>query len=151
MHQPRLYRSTDTFLGFSERTLPRASGWQVLDASWQPMLMRAMIAVANPGGTAARIAPPSFPVALKTGTASEPGTGFHVNYIGFGPLPDTRLAFAVRVTHQPSSRRVRSAAFAVTRRLLEGMARFDVDREAPAPAQRGRALYATLGQQAGGG
>ncbi len=67
-----------------------------------------MIAVANPGGTAARIAPASFPVALKTGTASEPGTGFHVNYIGFGPVPETRFAFAVRVTHQPSSRRVRT-------------------------------------------
>jgi peptidoglycan glycosyltransferase len=151
MHPPRLYRSTDTFLGFSERSLPQPEGWQVLDESWRPMLTRAMVAVANPGGTAARIAPASFPVALKTGTASEPGTGFHVNYIGFGPLPDARVAFAVRVTHQSSSRRVRNAAFAVTRRLLEGLSRFDVDRAAPAPSRRGRALYATLGQQAAGG
>ena len=151
MHPPRLYRSTDTFLGFSERSLPKAEGWQVIDESWRPLLTRAMVAVANPGGTAARIAPASFPVALKTGTASEPGTGFHVNYIGFGPLPETRFAFAVRVTHQSSSRRVRSAAFAVTRRLLEGLSRFDVDRPAPPPPQRGRAMLATLGQQAAGG
>jgi peptidoglycan glycosyltransferase len=151
MHSPRLYRSTDTFLGFSERSLPKPEGWQVMDASWRPMLTRAMIAVANPGGTAARIAPSSFPVALKTGTASEPGTGFHVNYIGFGPLPDTRFAFAVRVTHQSSSRRVRNAAFAVTRRLLDGLSRFEIDRPAPGQPQRGRTVYATLSQQAAGG
>jgi peptidoglycan glycosyltransferase len=151
MHRPRLYRSTDTFLGFSERTLPVPEGWQVIDPSWKPLLTRAMIAVANPGGTAAHIAPESFPVALKTGTASEPATGFHVNYIGFGPLPDARVAFAVRVTHQSSSRRVRSAAFAVTRRLLEGLARFDVDGRAPQSPQRGRAMVATLGQRAAGG
>jgi peptidoglycan glycosyltransferase len=151
MHPPRLYRSTDTFLGFSERSLPKPEGWQVLEESWRPMLTRAMIAVANPGGTAARIAPASFPVALKTGTASEPGTGFHVNYIGFGPLPHARVAFAVRVTHQSSSRRVRNAAFAVTHRLLEGLARFDLDRAAPAPPQRGRAVYAMLGQRSAGG
>jgi Penicillin binding protein transpeptidase domain len=149
MHPPRLYRSTDTFLGFSERSLPAPAGWQVLDAGWRPMLTRAMIAVAQPGGTAARIAPPYFPVALKTGTASEPDQGFHVNYIGFGPLPETRFAFAVRVTHQPSSRRVRSAAFAVTRRFLEGLARFDAP-SPPAPLRRGT-VVANLGTQAAGG
>ena len=31
-----------------------------------------------------------FPVAMKTGTASHPSHGFHVNYIGYGPLPDAR-------------------------------------------------------------
>ena len=152
MHPPRFYRSTDTFLGFSERSLPVPEGWQAIDASWQPLLTRAMIAVANPGGTAARIAPASFPVALKTGTASEPSTGFHVNYIGFGPVPETRFAFAVRVTHQPSSRRVRSAAFAVTRRLLEGLERFEADRPEEPQPQRHRPIFASLaGQTAGGG
>jgi peptidoglycan glycosyltransferase len=151
MHPPRLYRSTDTFLGFSERSLPQPEGWQVLEASWRPLLERAMIAAAHPGGTAAHIAPASFPVAIKTGTASEPGSGFHVNYIGFGPLPETRFAFAVRVTHQSSSRRVRNAAFAVTRRLLAGLSRFDVDGPAPAQPQPGRTVYANLGQRAAGG
>ena len=150
MHPPRLYRSTDTYLGLSERRLPPADGWQVLDQSWLPLLTRAMVAVAQPGGTAARIAPTSFPVALKTGTASEPGTGFHVNYIGFGPVDEPRLAFAVRVTHQPSSRRVRSAAHAVTRRFLEGLARYDARPEpAPPAAGRGTVLANLAGQAAG--
>ena len=150
MHPPRLYRSTDTFLGFSERSLPAPEGWQVLDASWRPQLTRAMVAVAQPGGTAARIAPESFPVALKTGTASEPASGFHVNYIGFGPVPNARYAFAVRVTHQPSSRRVRNAAFTVTRRFLEGLARADSRRPVPPPARR-ETLMANLGGHAAGG
>jgi cell division protein FtsI/penicillin-binding protein 2 len=151
MHAPRLYRSTDTFLGFAERSLPQSPGWQVLDARWRPILTRAMIAVAEPGGTAARIAPPDFPVALKTGTASEPGTGFHVNYIGFGPLPSSRYAFAVRVTHQSSSHRVRSAAFGVTRRLLEGLARLDAQRPAPTAPPARDSVFATLGQRPAGG
>jgi len=58
---------------------------------------------------------------MKTGTAALPGAGYHVNYIGIGPLPDARVAFAVRVTHERSSRRVRRAARAVTRSLLEGL------------------------------
>jgi hypothetical protein len=118
--------------------------------------------VAQPGGTAPRIAPASFPVALKTGTASEPDKGFHVNYIGFGPLPanphppvgqpDARFAFAVRVTHQPSSHRVRSAAFAVTRRFLEGLARFDRPTSAPAqPVPHRGTVLAGLGVEAAGG
>jgi hypothetical protein len=162
MHPPRLYRSTDSFLGFTERALPAPPGWQVLDASWRPLLTRAMVAVAQPGGTAPRIAPASFPVALKTGTASEPDKGFHVNYIGFGPLPanphppvgqpDARFAFAVRVTHQPSSHRVRSAAFAVTRRFLEGLARFDRPTSAPAqPVPHRGTVLAGLGVEAAGG
>jgi hypothetical protein len=152
MHPPHLYRSTDSFLGFTERPLPTPEGWQVLDASWRPLLTRAMVAVGQPGGTAPRIAPLSFPVALKTGTASEPDKGFHVNYIGFGPLPDARFAFAVRVTHQPSSHRVRGAAFAVTRRFLEGLARFEPPTPAPAqPVPHRGTVLARLGVEAAGG
>jgi peptidoglycan glycosyltransferase len=151
MHEPRLYRSTGAFLGLAERPVPQADGWQVLDESWLPLLTRAMIAVASPGGTAARVAPAAFPVALKTGTASEPATGFHVNYIGFGPLPEPRFAFAVRVTHQPSSRRVRSAAFAVTRRFLEGMARLDRPRGAEPPRRRVPRVGGVGMETAGGG
>jgi cell division protein FtsI/penicillin-binding protein 2 len=41
-------------------------------------------------GTGASLAPLGFAVAMKTGTAAEPGQGYHVNYIGAGPLPDPR-------------------------------------------------------------
>lgn len=122
MFEPRLLRSTKTFLGLSESLLPPATKWRVLEESWLPQIVNAMKAVVAPGGTAARIAPESFPVALKTGTASDPRYGFHVNYVGFGPLPDARYAFSVRLTHQRTSQRVRRAAYAVTRRLLQSLA-----------------------------
>jgi len=78
--------------------------------------------VAAPGGTGAGLAPRSFPVAMKTGTAATPGEGYHVNYIGVGPMPDPSIAFCVRVTHQRNSRRVRRAARSVTSALLAALA-----------------------------
>ena len=60
---------------------------------------------------------------MKTGTASHPQHGFHVNYIGIGPMPDARVAWSVRITHQPTSRKVRTAAREVTRRLLRNLDR----------------------------
>jgi cell division protein FtsI/penicillin-binding protein 2 len=80
-----------------------------------------MEAVMLPGGTAADLAPAGFPVAMKTGTAAEWHHGYHVNYIGFGPLPDTRIAFCVRVTHEPSSWRAARAGREVTAAFLEGL------------------------------
>ena len=55
---------------------------------------------------------------MKTGTAATPGLGYHVNYIGVGPLPDPKVAFCVRVTHQPSSPAVNAAAREVLGGLL---------------------------------
>ena len=146
-----------------DRHLPRVLGALAAGARGLAGDRRELAAAAHPGhdrGRRTRAGPrrasrrPSFPVALKTGTASEPSTGFHVNYIGFGPVPETRFAFAVRVTHQPSSRRVRSAAFAVTRRLLEGLSRFEVDRSGGAAAPRratARSSRRSISQAAGGG
>ena len=108
MFEPRLLRSTDTFLGLSEVVLPPATKWRVIEESWLPQIVNAMEAVVAPGGTAALIAPESFPVALKTGTASQ--------------LPDPRYAFSVRLTHQRTSQRVRRPAYAVTRRFLQSLA-----------------------------
>ena len=122
MVTPRIVRSRDTFLGYSEETMPASSRWQVVDESWLPQIVSAMKAVVAPGGTAGGIAPEGFPIALKTGTASHPLYGFHVNYIGFGPLPEPRYSFSIRVTHQRTSLRVRRAARAVTQRFLRSMA-----------------------------
>ncbi len=46
------------------------------------------------------------------------GGGFHINYIGFGPMPGADIVFSVRVTNQRTSPRARKAGFEVTRRLL---------------------------------
>ena len=121
MPTPTLVSATDGRLGFHPQALPVAPGTPVLDERWLPILLSAMEAVAT-RGTGRRLAPRNFPVAMKTGTASHPQHGFHVNYIGVGPLPETRLAFCVRITHQRTSRRVRDAARRVTRDLLENLA-----------------------------
>jgi peptidoglycan glycosyltransferase len=124
---PNLLHATDGHLGLHPQPLPRSPGRRLLEPEWLPTLRAAMQAVAR-GGTGRGIAPPGFPVAMKTGTASHPLYGFHVNYIGFGPLPEARIAFAVRITHQRTSRRVRSAARRVSHRLLVGLERIARER-----------------------
>jgi cell division protein FtsI/penicillin-binding protein 2 len=96
----------------------------VLDPETAARVLLAMRAVTREG-TARGVEPRGFPVAMKTGTASTPGKGFHVNYIGVGPWPEARYAFAVRITDQRSSRNVRWAARRVTARLLSRLAHWD--------------------------
>lgn len=122
MPVPTLVHAEDGRLGIHPRRLPTAPGRRVMEPEWLPTVVSAMEAVAG-RGTASHVAPPGFPVAMKTGTASHPRWGFHVNYIGIGPMPDARIAFCVRITHQRTSKRVRYAAQLVTRRLLRSMAR----------------------------
>ncbi|MCP4664487.1 MAG: hypothetical protein GY856_54580 [bacterium] len=120
MPAPTLLDATDGRLGFHPQPFPSAPGRPVIEPQWLPPILDAMEAVAR-DGTAARLAPYGFPVAMKTGTASDPRSGFHVNYIGIGPMPRPRLAFCVRITHQRTSRRVRRAAHLITRNLLYGL------------------------------
>lgn len=122
MPEPTLVRAEDGRLGLHPRPLPRGEGHQVIDPSWLPEVVQAMEVVAE-RGTGRGMAPRSFPVAMKTGTASHPRHGFHVNYIGFGPTPHARVAFCVRITHRPTSKKVRIAAREVTRRLLRNLGR----------------------------
>lgn len=118
MVEPRLVRQLDGRLGLHPREMPEAPSRRVLYPHWLPMIRHAMEAVVE-RGSANRVSTPGFPVAMKTGTACDPTGDFHVNYIGYGPLGDDRLAFAVRITGQPSSRHVRSVAAVVTGNLLQ--------------------------------
>jgi cell division protein FtsI/penicillin-binding protein 2 len=93
----------------------------VLEPAIARRLRTAMEAVVA-SGTAMGLGAPGFRVAMKTGTASEWRLGYHVNYIGMGPLPEPSVAFCVRVTHLGSSPAATSAARDVTRRLLAGLA-----------------------------
>ena len=127
--EPSFVLQADGLLGISPRTPtgdgPR-QGVEVLDPSWLPMLHESMRAVVSPGGSANRVAPKRLRVAMKTGTARDPDKPFHVNYVGFFPSDETRpprYAFAVRVTGQPTSARVRRAGYAVTFRLLRALDR----------------------------
>jgi len=121
MPDPRLVSGACGALGLRDEPLPLSAGRDVLERAIARRLRRAMEAVAQ-YGTGVGLAPPGFPVAMKTGTAAEWGRGYHVNYIGMGPLPDPAIAFCVRVTNGRSSPAVTRAARDVTRRLLTALA-----------------------------
>jgi cell division protein FtsI/penicillin-binding protein 2 len=108
-------------LGLTDTPLPRAPGPDVLDPAVARRLRQAMRAAAD-RGTGVDLAPTGFPIAIKTGTGAERGRGYHVNYVGAGPLPDATVAFCIRVTHGSSSPAVTRAARDVTRRLLAALA-----------------------------
>jgi cell division protein FtsI (penicillin-binding protein 3) len=123
MAEPALVSADDGVLGLSPRPVPHPAPRRILEPAWVPLLQRALEGVVEEGGTAEGAAPESFPVVMKTGTASTPGLGYHVNYVGAGPLPNPKIAFAVRVTNQPSSQRVRDSAQDVLINLLEALGR----------------------------
>lgn len=119
--EPALVTGSCGPLGLADTPLAHPAGRDVLEPAVALRLGQAMRAAAV-YGTGAGLAPPAFPVAIKTGTAAEPGRGYHVNYVGVGPWPDPVIAFCVRVTDERSSPAVNSAAREVTRRLLAALA-----------------------------
>jgi len=119
--EPRLVIGPSGLLGLSRTSDEPGISREVLEPVVARRLRRAMVAVVR-SGSAAGLAPQAFEVAMKTGTAAERGQGYHVNYIGMGPLPSAALAFCVRITHEPSSPAVTTAARTVTRRLLAALA-----------------------------
>ena len=129
---PTLVAAVDGKLGLHPRALPVPESVQVIDPDWAEELHESMEYVVR-RGTAMRVRTPGFPVAMKTGTASDPRWGFHVNYIGYGPVTgdpaDARVAFAVRITNQGTSKKVRYAAVEVTARLLRGLRTAARDRD----------------------
>jgi peptidoglycan glycosyltransferase len=120
MPEPILVEAVQGPLGREPRSLPRPPARPILDAASRTRLLQAMRAVAV-YGTAAAIAPPGFPVAMKTGTGATPHLGYHANYVGVGPMPDPTLAFCVRITHEPNSHYVSRAAREVLGALLAGL------------------------------
>jgi len=122
MPEPRLVTGGCGPLGLSDAPEPAGPGRAILDPATLAALRQAMSAVAL-YGTGAGLAPPGFPIAMKTGTAAAWRVGYHVNYVGFAPAARPSIAFCVRLTHQPTSWRVNQAARGVTRQLLQGLAR----------------------------
>ncbi|HZM48981.1 MAG TPA: penicillin-binding transpeptidase domain-containing protein, partial [Vicinamibacteria bacterium] len=123
MVEPALLSADDGVLGLSPRPLAHPAARRILEPAWVPVIQRALEGVVEEGGTAEGVAPETFPVVMKTGTASTPGLGYHVNYVGVGPMPHPKIAFAVRITNQPTSHRVREAAQDVLANLLEALGR----------------------------
>jgi cell division protein FtsI/penicillin-binding protein 2 len=120
--EPRVLLGDGGILGRpGDRGSPADDAREVLSPAVARRLRRAMEAVALEG-TGGGLAPEGLRVAMKTGTAAEPGRGYHVNYIGMAPLPDPAVAFCVRVTNERTSPAVTTAARDVTRRLLHSLA-----------------------------
>ncbi len=124
VRNPQWLAAVDGRLGLTPHRLVRTEDMEgdvpVADVLTLVEMRTAMLAVTD-RGTARNVSPPGFRAAMKTGTAREPGQGFHVNYIGFAPADAPRFAYAVRVTDRPTSRRVRRAGYWVTRNLLEAL------------------------------
>lgn len=121
--EPSLVLARDGILRLSLRPAPPEPLTPLLDPEHAEVIVRSMLAVTRPGGTASNLAPPSFPVAMKTGTGATPGLGYHTNYIGYGPVDAPLYSFAVRITGISTSKGVRQATTDATRRLLAVLAR----------------------------
>ena len=124
MPEPTLFSSRDGLLGVSvPYPAPQSPQLPILRTSWLPTMRDAMRSVVEWGGTIHGVEPRDFQVAMKTGTASTPGLGYHTNYIGYGPIENPTVAFCVRVTGKWTSKAVRQASMNVTYRLLHYLSR----------------------------
>ncbi|MEJ2076501.1 MAG: penicillin-binding transpeptidase domain-containing protein [Acidobacteriota bacterium] len=124
MPEPTLFSARDGLLGVSSPyPAAPALGHPIVQQEWLPIVRNAMRAVVEWGGTVHGVEPGDFKVAMKTGTASAPGLGYHTNYIGFGPISAPTVAFCVRITGQRTSKSVRQASMNVTYRLLHYLAK----------------------------
>jgi peptidoglycan glycosyltransferase len=119
--QPRLASGACGALGLADAPDPLPPSREVIDPAVAARLEQAMRAVVR-YGTAAGLEPRGLEVAMKTGTASTPRAGYHVNYVGYAPVVEPALAFCVRVTGRRSSHGVRADAREVTARLLAALA-----------------------------
>jgi cell division protein FtsI/penicillin-binding protein 2 len=135
MPEPVLVLADEGPMGLEPRPRPRLPRRAVVEPSAIPLLARSMRAVPA-YGTAAGVAPVDFPVAMKTGTGAQWRVGYHANYVGVAPWPNPRLAFSVRITHEPTSMQVNRTAREVLRLLLAGLR----ERLGPAGSSRGGSL-----------
>jgi peptidoglycan glycosyltransferase len=131
MPEPRLVAGPCGPVGVADPIDVLAPVRHVIEPETVARLRRAMQAVAL-YGTGTGLAPPGFPIAMKTGTAAEYRKGYHVNYIGLAPTPDASIVFCVRITYRPNSGAVNRAAREVATALLAGLAdrRHSLAREA---------------------
>ena len=133
MPEPFLVAGTCGPLGLRV-SAPATSPARVVTEPWVARRLAQAMKAVPLYGTAAGVAPPGLELAMKTGTASAPGLGYHVNYVGFLPAGRPPLAFCVRLTGSRSSQRVHAAAHQVTARLLEALSARPEAPPGPGPA-----------------
>jgi cell division protein FtsI/penicillin-binding protein 2 len=97
---PRLLLERRNIAGISFDRQPVVVFRRFMSAKTASVLSEAMQEVIrNPDGTGHRAAINDFPFAIKTGTAGELEKGYNCDVIGFGPLPNPRIAFAIFLEH----------------------------------------------------
>ncbi len=97
---PRLISGYKNIVGLPFGILPTVEYRRFMSEKTAQVLTDAMLEVVkNPEGTGRRVLLPSFPIAMKTGTAGKGASGYDPVVIGFGPVPNPKIAFAVFLEH----------------------------------------------------
>jgi len=97
---PRLVSGHKNIIGLPFGILPSVEFRRFMSDKTANVLTDAMLDVVNnPEGTGRRAAVATFPMAMKTGTAGKGAVGYDAVVIGFGPVPNPRVAFAVFLEH----------------------------------------------------
>lgn len=93
---PRLYTVRRSVLGEVIDQSPKPGGVQIVKRENAEALVRAMTAVVtSPQGTGRRAAIDGVTLAMKTGTAGVEARGYHAIVIGFAPVDNPKIAFAL--------------------------------------------------------
>lgn len=93
---PRLVSGHKNIIGLPFGILPSVEYRRFMSEKTAHVLTEAMLDVVNnPEGTGRRAAVATFPMAMKTGTAGKGSVGYDAVVIGFGPVPNPRVAFAI--------------------------------------------------------
>jgi membrane carboxypeptidase/penicillin-binding protein len=97
---PRLVSGHKNIIGLPFGILPSVEYRRFMSDKTAHVLTEAMKDVVNnPEGTGRRAAVATFPMAMKTGTAGKGAVGYDAVVIGFGPVPNPKVAFAVFLQH----------------------------------------------------
>lgn len=97
---PRIVSGYKNIVGLPFGILPSVEYRRFMSEKTAQILTEAMLdVVKNPEGTGRRAALISFPIAMKTGTAGKGVVGYDAVVMGFGPVPNPKIAFAVFLEH----------------------------------------------------
>lgn len=93
---PRIYRARRSILGEVAGSPPKQSTEQVMSRETAERVIEAMQAVVSrPTGTGRRAAVEGMTLAMKTGTAGHEANGFNSLIMGFAPVEEPKIAFAI--------------------------------------------------------
>ena len=97
---PRLVSGYRNIIGLPFGNISSTEFRRFMSEKTSKVLTEAMLdVVKNADGTGRRAALPSFPFAMKTGTAGEGASGYNAIVIGFGPVPNPKIAYAILLEH----------------------------------------------------